>query len=427
MVFHKVLKVVQGPYTRNIFKYALSGNKFVISRAISTTTTVNSLGYLETKNTYTMMPNKQDIPIIDTKLPHHKGVEISDDMWLSQAKRNQFMEYFPGIVKELQEKAATIDSLDNGKHMAKVLEYVVPDGKKYGGVVTAETYKMLTPKSQQTPENLKLGYYLGWCLELFVDSINMVDDIMDGGKTRRNKTCWYRLEDVQMTAINDSFLIETGVYYLLRKNFGHLDCFMRLLELFNETAFITYMGQTVDLKSSQNFLSITMKNYEAIVMNISSYIISYFPVVLGMTLAGYTDLEIVKQARPILTELGYFYIIENDYMDCFGDPKITGKIGRDIQEGKCRWMAVACLEKASPAQREIMKTHYGRDNPESEAIIKQLYLDLNLPQVYADYAAEVYNRLVTNVEKNSYGDLKKVYLKLIETLTCSTASGGLYP
>ncbi|XP_059612662.1 farnesyl pyrophosphate synthase-like [Phlebotomus argentipes] len=285
---------------------------------------------------------------------------------------------------------------------------------------------MLTPESNQSPENLKLAYYLGWCVELLFDSMNIADDMMDGGKTRRFKTCWHLLEDVKMSAINDAFLIESCVYYLLRKHFSHLNCYLQLLELFHESAFIGFLGQALDVKFSQNFFDITMKNYEVIVKNISSHLASYFPVVLGMILAGYSTPETLKKAKLILTDLGYFYIIENDFMDCFGDAKIIGKIGRDIQEGKCRWMAVACLENASPAQRETMKAHYGRDNPQDEAIIKQLYLDINLPEIYAKYSREIYNRLLKTVEENSSGDLKKVYLKLIETMTCSRAAGGLY-
>ncbi|XP_059620320.1 farnesyl pyrophosphate synthase-like, partial [Phlebotomus argentipes] len=350
--------------------------------------------------------------------------EAFDDTLLSKAKRDAFLTYFPRIVQELEAKAATIDKIDRGKHLTRVLNYCVSGGRKYSGIIVAETYKMLTPESSQTPENLKLAYYLGWCVEMFIDGINVADDIMDGGKTRRNKTCWYLLEDVKIGAINDSFIIQTSVYFLLRTHFGQLDCFMRLLELFNETSFVGYLGQHVDVNCSLNSGDCTTEKYEAIAKNIGSYAMVYFPVALGATLAGYADSECLEKGRPILADLGYFYMIQNDYVDCFGDHNITGKVGTDIREGKCRWLAVACMEHATPAQRAIMKAHYGHDNPEDEAIIKQLYLDVNLPQIYAEYSKKLYDRLMKNVEENSYGDFKRVYLKLIETLTCSTTEGS---
>jgi geranylgeranyl pyrophosphate synthase len=74
-------------------------------------------------------------------------------------------------------------------------------------------------------------------------------------------------------------------------------------------------------------------------------------------------------------------IFKDDYLDCYGDPAVFGKIGRDIEENKCSWLIVQSLPRATPAQRALFDKHYGIDNPEDVQVIKRVYGEIGIPGV----------------------------------------------
>ena len=49
------------------------------------------------------------------------------------------------------------------------------------------------------------------------------------------------------------------------------------------------------------------------------------------------------------------FILQDDYLDCYGDPTVTGKIGTDIQDNKCSWLVVTALEVMTPEERVVLE------------------------------------------------------------------------
>ena len=116
------------------------------------------------------------------------------------------------------------------------------------------------------------------------------------------------------------------------------------------------MGQSLDLLGSKCKLEdFTMHRYIQTVQYKTSYYSFYLPVQLGMILHGINDPGLYKQAKEILLSMGNMFQVQDDYLDCFGDPRLTGKIGTDIQDGKCSWLIVRALEKANDYQKTHLK------------------------------------------------------------------------
>jgi farnesyl diphosphate synthase len=216
-----------------------------------------------------------------------------------------------------------------------------------------------------------------------------------------------------LAAFNDAILLETCIYTILAKYFRDQPYYQDLLESLLETTKLTSMGQALDLLSAHSFskqrgapgsLSLfDMKRYNAIVKYKTSYYSFFLPVALAMNMAGIKDPELFKQSKRILLEMGKFFQVQDDYLDCFGDPAVTGKKGTDIQDGKCSWLVVMALQRANAAQKQALEEVYGVDDPDKVAAVKKIYMELNLPKIYDKFETDFYNDIQTRIQQISAG------------------------
>jgi len=56
--------------------------------------------------------------------------------------------------------------------------------------------------------------------------------------------------------------------------------------------------------------------------------------------------------------LGEYFQVQDDYLDCYGNPATIGKIGTDIEDNKCSWLINQALAKATPEQRKILDVSF---------------------------------------------------------------------
>lgn len=239
----------------------------------------------------------------------------------------------------------------------------------------------------------------------------MADDLMDQSITRRGLPCWYRTQHpmsnnpetkIDTIAANDSLIIESSIYRILFNHFHQDEYYVKVLELFHEVTYQTTLGQLLDLTSNHpdelDLSLFTLDNYNLIVKYKTAFYSFYLPVALAMCMAGIQDESAYKAARSILLPMGEYFQIQDDYLDCYGDPEVIGKVGRDIEESKCGWLVVQALLKCTPEQRQILQDHYGRDDPAHVAEVKKLYHELDLSSVFKKYEEESYQTLLKLIE-----------------------------
>jgi farnesyl diphosphate synthase len=66
------------------------------------------------------------------------------------------------------------------------------------------------------------------------------------------------------------------------------------------------------------------------------------------------------KAETILLSLGEYFQIQDDYLDCYGDPMVIGKHGTDIIDNKCSWLIIQALKFADQNQNHSLKVRKNR-------------------------------------------------------------------
>ena len=341
--------------------------------------------------------------------------------------RSMFLSQFPELTRLLARDEDTPDLHPLlAPHLATLLEATVPGGKMNRGLSVPHTYSLLAASrgASCTARDLELASVLGWTVELLQAFFLVADDIMDGSVTRRGAPCWYRNTGVGLAAFNDSLILETCVYSVLRRYFRSEPCYLALLEnMLQVTKFTTY-GQSLDTMSANNFTlvrgqegsldSFTMDRYTAIVKYKTSFYSFYLPVSFAMNMSGYKDQRLYDKAKEILLDIGHYFQVTDDYLDCFGDPSVIGKIGTDIQDGKCSWLIVKALEIASEEEKKILTHHYGSHEETDISIIKQLYHKLRIQQHFRDYESDFYQSVMSKIDSVSDEFPKEVFTTFLD-------------
>ncbi|ETO12857.1 hypothetical protein RFI_24518 [Reticulomyxa filosa] len=290
----------------------------------------------------------------------------------------------------------------------------------------------------------------------------VMDDIMDQSLTRRGKPCWYKYDNVGLKAANDGPIIQSYVFWLLynqifvsdeeEKLVGKKSSLSSMLaSLFHHVTLCTALGQMMDLELIEDMNKLkdyyTLDRYQTIVKYKTSLYSFYLPFTSALYLNGLSDFTYFKNQTTLdnksdtnhnetnkkenleatlfefvydmSIKLGYKFQIDDDAIDCFGDEKLTGKQGTDIQDKKCSWLIVKALPLCNSRQFNLLKANYGINDPSKIAAVKDIYRELRLHDLYKEEESKLNHEILHTIQSiDQHPYLKQHLPKQIKDISC---------
>lgn len=317
-----------------------------------------------------------------------------------------------GILEDLSRQGAAQDAI---AHIDRMISYNVPHGKCVRGLLVVQAFRAMAPRA--TPRQLYQAMAAGWVLEWSQAAALVQDDMMDSAPTRRGRPSWYRVEDVGYAAINDGLILENQIFTLLRAHLGDVnggsECYQRLTSFVFDLLYVTERGQLLDCRTP--FGDFSAARWEEIARTKTGIYTFYAPLHVALELAGVTDHAAYERALSFALAVGEYFQAQDDFLDVYGDAAAMGKMGTDIENGKCSWLIVEALRRASPAQRAQLEASYGVEDTAKVAAVRALFDVLKLREAFRDFEKGFARRLYEETSRLD-GQLALVGQQLLQRL-----------
>ncbi|XGW22172.1 hypothetical protein V3C99_004842 [Haemonchus contortus] len=269
--------------------------------------------------------------------------------------------------------------------MKKLYNSTVVGGKYVRSSLALDSFRALNPEAG-TPELHTMAESAA-LLELVQSFYVILDDIMDGSETRRGKPCWYKHPDIGLGAINDALLLDSFIEEIIRDLYAAHPQVDRLCSSYQKSKRMTLLGQLLDTSSVRDIDAFTWDRYEQLVTMKTSHYSFFHPIEMSMLVSDRLDShEII---RRLAYRIGFLFQSQDDLLDVYGDANVTGKVGTDIQDGKCTWVSVRAAQilRRKP-EMNVFKEHYGKSNSESVAIVKELFDKLKIRDDFLKFQSD---------------------------------------
>ena len=246
-------------------------------------------------------------------------------------------------------------------------------------------------------------------VEVFHNFSLVHDDIMDDAPLRRGKVTVHEKWDLNTGILSgDAMLILAYQYF---ENYEPA-IFKDLARLFSKTALEVCEGQQYDV-DFENRDDVSIPEYLKMI-EFKTAVLVAAALKMGAIIAE-TNAENANLIYDFGLNLGIAFQLQDDYLDCFGNPETFGKqVGGDIIENKKTYLYLKAMEFASAEEREELLHLYSiqpHDNAEKIASVKEIFVQTGAAESTQKAIEDFTLKSFETVAKMQISEDKKMVLR----------------
>lgn len=193
------------------------------------------------------------------------------------------------------------------------------------------------------------AWQVATAIELFHNFSLIHDDIMDEAPLRRGKQTVHAIHGINTAILAGDVTLTMSYDYL-----GRVEGDVKpILALFNKTALEVSEGQQMDMDFEKRE-TVSLAEYVRMI-ELKTSVLLAASLKLGAMIGG-ASVGNTEHVYEFGRNLGIAFQVQDDYLDCFGDPAKFGKqVGGDIKANKKTFLMIHALETASAQQQQQLK------------------------------------------------------------------------
>lgn len=291
------------------------------------------------------------------------------------------------LLNEIETALKSLDYPQRPEGLYEPIEYILSaGGKRIRPTLALLAYSLYRNDFQRAmPAAL--------ALEIYHNHTLLHDDLMDNADVRHGMPTVHRRWNANTAVLSG----DTMLIMAFRKAM-QTDCPRKeeLLQVFAQTMQEVCEGQQYDVNfESRNDVSVD--EYLEMIRLKTSVLLAC-ALKMG-ALAADAPAADAQQLYRFGELIGLAFQLQDDYLDCYGDPAVFGKsIGGDILCGKKTFLLTTALQRATPQQHAQLLAAINGTNLDNGAKIKrvlELYEDLNIPQLCHERIETLYSEAET--------------------------------